>query len=137
LFWRATSTIPIVFVASDPVGEGLVASLARPGGNLTGISLLTVEMMPKRIELLSELVPQASPTVMSEVFWQRLAEQGWFGILYPEEAGGSRLGLVDMTVPMRKWVGRPCMTCSSISSAPRPAGSPSATRPGTANASRA
>jgi len=56
----ATSTIPIVFVASDPVGEGLVASLARPGGNLTGISLLTVEMMPKRIELLSELVPQAS-----------------------------------------------------------------------------
>jgi putative ABC transport system substrate-binding protein len=56
----ATSTIPIVFVASDPVGEGLVASLARPGGNLTGISLLTVEMMPKRIELLSELVPQAN-----------------------------------------------------------------------------
>ena len=55
-----TLTIPIVFVASDPVGEGLVASLARPGGNLTGVSLLTVEMMPKRIELLSELVPQAS-----------------------------------------------------------------------------
>jgi len=56
----ATSTIPIVFVASDQVGEGLVTSLARPGGNLTGISLLTVEMMPKRIELLSELVSQVS-----------------------------------------------------------------------------
>jgi putative ABC transport system substrate-binding protein len=55
----ATSTIPIVFTNSDPVGQGLVASLARPGGNLTGVSLLTVEMMPKRIELMSEFVPQA------------------------------------------------------------------------------
>ena len=57
---NATSTIPIVFTSGDPVGSGLVASLARPGGNLTGVSILTVEMMPKRLELLSELVPQAS-----------------------------------------------------------------------------
>src|SRR5215469_3652831 len=56
----ATSTIPIVFTNSDPVGQGLVASLARPGGNLTGVSLLTVEMMPKPIELISEFVPRAS-----------------------------------------------------------------------------
>jgi putative ABC transport system substrate-binding protein len=55
----ATSTIPIVFNVGDAFERGLVASLARPGGNLTGVSLMNVELMPKRLELLSELVPQA------------------------------------------------------------------------------
>jgi putative ABC transport system substrate-binding protein len=54
----ATSTIPIVFSSGDPVEQGLVASLARPGGNLTGFSIMNTELMPKRVELVSELVPQ-------------------------------------------------------------------------------
>jgi putative ABC transport system substrate-binding protein len=57
----ATTTIPIVFLAAeDPVGHGLVASLARPSGNLTGINLLSGELVSKRFELLREMLPAAT-----------------------------------------------------------------------------
>jgi putative ABC transport system substrate-binding protein len=57
---RATTTIPIVFLSSDAVGSGLVASLARPGGNVTGLSNLAPELGAKRLELLKEIVPALS-----------------------------------------------------------------------------
>src|SRR6185436_1146559 len=58
---QATRTLPIVFAgASDPVGSGLVTSLARPGGNVTGASVLSPELVGKRLELLTQAVPGVS-----------------------------------------------------------------------------
>jgi putative ABC transport system substrate-binding protein len=57
----ATSTIPIIFITGDdPVGIGPVSSLARPAGNLTGVSFSTTELAAKRLELLRELIPRAA-----------------------------------------------------------------------------
>ena len=64
---QATTTIPIVFVAGDPVGSGLVTSLARPGGNVTGLSFLAPELVGKRLELLKEAVPGVARVA---VLWQ-------------------------------------------------------------------
>ena len=58
---QATHTIPIVMaVAYDPIGKGFVASLAQPGGNITGLSWLGAELLGKRLELLKETVPQST-----------------------------------------------------------------------------
>src|SRR5262249_36597350 len=58
---KVTVTIPIVMVAAaDPAGTGLIASLARPGGNVTGLSFLTIDLAAKRLQLLREIVPGAA-----------------------------------------------------------------------------
>ena len=73
-----TSTIPIVFtIGADPVRSGLVAGLSRPGGNATGVAVFTVELLPKRLELLREVIPNiaaigvfmnpASPTIDNQL----------------------------------------------------------------------
>jgi putative ABC transport system substrate-binding protein len=72
---QATSTIPIVMGgAGDPVGQGLVQNLGRPGGNFTGLSNQTVETTGKRLDLLKELVPGAAPVA---VMWYRAALPAW------------------------------------------------------------
>jgi putative ABC transport system substrate-binding protein len=61
---KNATSIPIVFTGGDPVADGLVASLARPGGNLTGMTFINTELMPKRLQLISELVPEARVMAM-------------------------------------------------------------------------
>src|SRR5215831_13002139 len=66
---RATSAIPIIFaVDADPVGRGLVASLARPGGNITGLSVQSVELVGKRLELLRAGCAQTGSTRQRRLF---------------------------------------------------------------------
>jgi putative ABC transport system substrate-binding protein len=55
----ATQTVPVVFITGNPVAEGLVQSLARPGGNATGLAVLATDLEPKRLEILRELAPRA------------------------------------------------------------------------------
>ena len=72
---QATSTIPVVMGgAEDPVGQGFVRSLGHPGGNFTGLSLQSVELTGKQLELLKELVPGAAPVA---VLWDRASIQRW------------------------------------------------------------
>ena len=74
---RATSTIPIVIeVAGDPVGMGLIASLARPGGNVTGVSQNATELDGKRLQLLREVVPKATRVAM--LVWDKSATKAAF-----------------------------------------------------------
>jgi len=90
---QATARIPIVitFVA-DPVGSGLVASLARPGGNITGITTLTPELVAKRLELIKQIAPQASRIA---VLWDPggLAEGTRRNMREQAEAAGRALGV--------------------------------------------
>ena len=60
----ATATIPVVFVSGDPVGTGLAASLAHPGANASGISTLSTELMPKRLEFLQQVAPNVRRVIL-------------------------------------------------------------------------
>ena len=86
---QATQTIPIVMAASgDAVGVGLVATLARPGGNVTGLSFLGRELAPKHLELLKEIVPTAS---RAAVLWDMTI--GGAALKQTMESSASALGL--------------------------------------------
>jgi len=86
---QATATIPVVAVTADPVGTGLVASLARPGGNITGFSFIVTEFGGKWVELLHELAPQAIRVAM---LWNPLNAASRNLVQAVREAAGS-LGL--------------------------------------------
>jgi putative tryptophan/tyrosine transport system substrate-binding protein len=91
----ATSTIPIVFqTGSDPVADGLVASMNRPGGNITGVSRMTVSLDPKRLELLHDVVPKAN---VFAVLVNRESSRADFVIEQVQKAARS-LGLNVVTV---------------------------------------
>src|SRR5215831_8649684 len=95
---KATTTIPIVMlVAADPVGTGLVASLARPGGNVTGMSILAPELGGKRLAILKEAVPTASRVA---VLWNA-AYPGKAAELKDSEATAAALKVTLQSVEVR------------------------------------
>src|SRR5262249_59472141 len=86
-----TGTIPIVFVAVDPVTSGLVSSLARPGGNLTGLASLIPDLVGKCLELLNQAVPRVSRVA---VLWSpgALGERTEKDMLTGADVAGRALG---------------------------------------------
>lgn len=91
---QATTTIPIVVsVMGDPVGDGLVSSLARPGGNVTGLTFLGPQLVPKRLALLKEAIPTMSKVA---VLWQPGAygERTMSDMMNEAEAAAQSLGLL-------------------------------------------
>jgi putative tryptophan/tyrosine transport system substrate-binding protein len=96
---RATSTIPIVMVAvGDAVGAGFVASMARPGGNITGIGALSVDLSGKRLELLKQILPRAT---RFGVLWNPANPAGILGFRETESAA-KRLGITLQSLPVRR-----------------------------------
>jgi putative ABC transport system substrate-binding protein len=95
---HATSTLPIVMLSTDPVGTGLVASLARPGGNVTGVSLQAAEVGGKRLELLKDAVPQASRVA---VLWNS-AFPGKASELQDIQMAAQALGVTLVAIAVRE-----------------------------------
>ena len=95
---KASATIPIVFAfASDPVGEGLVSSLARPGGNITGLSIMAPDLNGKRLELLKEAFPKAARVAF---LWESGGSRGNLP-LTEMEAAAKALGVKLQSLPVR------------------------------------
>jgi putative ABC transport system substrate-binding protein len=96
---RATTTVPLVMVAvGDPVGTGLVGSLARPGGNITGLSSIAPDLEGKRLELLRELLPKLAHVA---VFWNP-ANAFHKGSMKQAHAAADKLGIKLQSLPVRK-----------------------------------
>ena len=97
---QATGTIPIVFLGSDPVASGLVTNLARPGGNLTGVSTLGPDLVGKRLEVLKQTVPRVSSIA---VLWHPGAagERTDRNMLTGAEVAGRALGVRPHLVEVR------------------------------------
>jgi putative tryptophan/tyrosine transport system substrate-binding protein len=94
---RATSTIPIVTISDDPVRDGLVASLARPGGNIAGLSIMVPELSGKRLELLKEALPSLSHVAL-------LLDAGhphWHIDLHDHEAAAHAMGVQLLPLEVR------------------------------------
>ena len=96
----ATATIPVLFIAGpDPVADGLVSSFNRPGGNLTGVAVVTSELMPKRVELLLELTPSAEKIALLQYQYGVGAEAGQRDV----EAATRTLGRRLILLKIRSW----------------------------------
>jgi putative ABC transport system substrate-binding protein len=103
---RATTTTPIIFVAGNPVAQGFVTSLSRPGGNLTGVAIIAGDLIPKRIQLLKEAAPGVTRLAFLEDQSARgsapngtLPGQNWQSIA----AASQHLGiLLTKVLPVRK-----------------------------------
>jgi len=99
---RATDSIPIVMAAvSDPVESGLAASLARPGGNVTGLTSATGELAPKRLELLKALVPKMNRVAVYANLDNSAAAASWKDIEVAARAVGIEPLLLDVRSPDR------------------------------------
>ena len=95
---KASATIPIVFaLAADPVGTGLVSSLARPGGNITGLSLMAPDLDGKRLELLKEAFPKVARVAF---LWQSVGPRGNL-TLTEMEAAAKALGVKLLSLEVR------------------------------------
>jgi len=97
---RATQTIPVVMAASaDPVGSGIVASLARPGGNVTGLSSALTEVYAKRVELLSELLPKLARVAAILNMGNPVTPSQWHVVEASARSLGIKAQLLDVRRP--------------------------------------